>query len=1336
MGRTKPPSVDLLRPARIDRLVVDLMNELLGLSRDDIDTGLQSVLERLSLACGFDRSFLFRCRPDGTQYNSHEWVAAGVPPLKPAMQQVNPDNHPLWHSAFNKGLVVTVKDVTDLPETCAERRFLEDIGVGASLMVPLMDGDRLIGVIGYDRTARQECWAEDEVFLLTSIARAIASVLLRGEAEAKEASVRNHLLATLHALPDIVMEISGDGLIAACHSTELPWLSGLVRAGIGRRMQDVLPAELAAALAKMLPLSRDATSSHGRRVGLAVGGDVHWYEVSAAPLPAAPLGGPTGYVAVIRDVSAAVAATEMVSYRERLFAAFFDMCPHPIILTDYRTSEMLDGNRAFKAAFGLDPSVTRGLFSKQVLPENSAWVLDVAIAELKAKKTYGPIETWLRRADGSLFPSVLRGFMDTDPAGRRLVWALIEDVTELRRNEAALLVEQQLLEATQTRMMAAIEALDDGFAVFDEHDRLVLWNARYEDVFSGIADLICSGALYDDLLRAAIARGVFYDEGAGASANLQRRLDRHLTDLWDGEDRLADGRLIWVRERATPSCETVGIYQDITARRQSERRLQQVINGGEVGIWEWEAEVGLTEINDRWHRMLGYGAEDPDRPSVTDLIGRCHPEDAARLAEIQRSVMAGEVEDFDLVTRLRHKSGGWVWVLSRGRVLARKFDGAPRTIVGVHLDVSERIEAEQRISRLIDGARLGTWEFSYRAGHTLINERWAEMLGYSSAELNPLSVADWLPMIHPEDRDAMLEKERDLFSRHEWMIEHEMRLRHRDGRWIWVLSRGQVIEWDEDGAPLRNSGIHLDISQAKSLEVALARERDTLARIMETSVSGITAVDAHGRVVFANAEAEKILRGRVTPGGEMYPPMTLGITDLTGEPIASQNLPVARVLAGGETVRDFRHVIRGADGSRRVVSVNAAPLSAPGTDLAVVCSWTDITDAVDGEDRLRAAMIASEAANRAKSDFLANMSHEIRTPLNGVLGMAYVLEGSLEDPAQKSMVRVIRESGEHLLGVINDILDLAKIEAGRLTLDERPFSLADLTSRIMAIHGLHAAAKGVNLSVSVRGESTRLRVGDAQRINQILHNLVGNAVKFTDHGRVELTIDQRSATRLGLEVRDTGIGMTEEQLVRVFEDFTQGDGGIARRYGGTGLGLPIVRKLAQMMGGSVKLSGAPGAGLTALVEIAVPALNVTQKQADVLDLPKVPRMSVLVAEDNATNRLILKTMLDALGVECTVVVDGTEAMALCETQNFDVLLVDIAMPQMDGVRTLAALKAGAAANGRRCAPAIAVTANAMTHQVQEYHEAGFSAVVAKPIRMDRLAEALIQSYEIAAVRPA
>ncbi len=589
-----------------------------------------------------------------------------------------------------------------------------------------------------------------------------------------------------------------------------------------------------------------------------------------------------------------------------------------------------------------------------------------------------------------------------------------------------------------------------------------------------------------------------------------------------------------------------------------------------------------------------------------------------------------------------------------------------------------------------------------------------------------MSLGAWLASVHPDDAAALIAHEHDSFESGQWQVEHEVRLRHRDGHWVWVLTRAQVAEWDDSGRPVRTAGINVDISAAKALEAALAQERDTLARVMEASVSGIVVVDERGGVVFANVAAERVLGRRVSPGDCLLQLLgSVDVSDLTGGQVAADALPVARALAGEPGMHQMRHDIHWPNGERRAVAVTSARLSAPGTDLAVVCTFTDITDEVQNETRLRAAMTAAETASRAKSDFLAAMSHEIRTPLNGVLGMATILAGRLTDPAEQSMVRVIRDSGEHLLSVINDILDLAKIEAGRLVLDPRPIRLPDILTRVTSLHQITASDKNVTLVTRcIGGSPGEVRLGDEMRLIQILHNLLGNAIKFTDQGTVTVEVDCSRADRVVIEVRDTGIGMSEAEIARAFEEFTQGMGGSRRSHVGTGLGLPIVRRLARLMKGDVSLTSVEGAGVTAWVDLMIP---VAQGKAALIGdavMPRLPAMRVLAAEDNATNRIILQSMLHALGVETVIVSDGQDALSCFEVDCFDAVLLDIAMPGMDGLDTLNALNDLAVRKSKPMPAAVAVTANVMTHQVNDYLGHGFTAVVAKPIRIEMLARAL------------
>lgn len=389
----------------------------------------------------------------------------------------------------------------------------------------------------------------------------------------------------------------------------------------------------------------------------------------------------------------------------------------------------------------------------------------------------------------------------------------------------------------------------------------------------------------------------------------------------------------------------------------------------------------------------------------------------------------------------------------------------------------------------------------------------------------------------------------------------------------------------------------------------------------------------------------------------------------------------------------------------------------------------DITDLIS-------ARTAAEAASRAKSEFLANMSHEIRTPLNGVLGMADILSETTLDDTQRTMLSTIRDSGWSLLALLNDILDLARIESGKLGLEQSPFDLQALLNRIEALHGENARAKGIEFTIRTIPGGCHHRIGDETRVMQILHNLLGNAVKFTEQGTVCLEIDATDPQMLRFAVTDTGIGMSCDQVNRVFNAFEQAEAGTTRRFGGSGLGMAIVRKLLDLMDGDIRIKSAVGQGTRLDVHLVLPSsdtlaqIDLSDRDAPAPDCPDLDRIKgkrVLVADDNVTNRKIMAVMLDRLGVQAEFAEDGMEACNLWRSKQFDVMLLDISMPVMDGIEALRVMRAEAKSTGRALPVAVAATANVMTDQVVQYLQEGFAATLPKPVRRQHLEDVLLSA---------
>jgi two-component system sensor histidine kinase/response regulator len=495
------------------------------------------------------------------------------------------------------------------------------------------------------------------------------------------------------------------------------------------------------------------------------------------------------------------------------------------------------------------------------------------------------------------------------------------------------------------------------------------------------------------------------------------------------------------------------------------------------------------------------------------------------------------------------------------------------------------------------------------------------------------------------------------------------------------------------------------------------RRSEALYRSMwETAADAAIIVDAEGRIEYANPAVQTVF-GRAPEaltGAEILP--LLAARTREGRDASFRQFLEACKKQSGDWDRIEMRFIR-ADGREFPAEVSAAEMQIEGR-LAFLVFVRDITVRKQSEEALVAARIAAEASNRAKSQFLANMSHEVRTPMNGIIGMSEILLQEPLEAREREYVEIIHRAGQSLLGVLNDVLDFSRVEAGQIAIEHTVFDLPLVISDVAKLFDEEARAKDLRLTTELAPNLPRYVIGDSVRLRQVLTNLVANAVKFTEQGEVEIMVGAENQDRVRFEVRDTGIGIPPELQERMFDAFTQADGSMTRRYSGSGLGLAIVRGLVTLMNGETGLKSAPGRGSSFWFTLPLP---VSAEGAAVGDAPpsanKHAGKKILLVEDDAINARIAGVLLANRGIEVTHAANGEKAVAVFRNARFDMIFMDCQMPVMDGFEATRHIRATEQARAMKRTPIAALTAHALASHREECLTAGMDDYIAKPIRV-------------------
>ena len=1199
--------------------VVRMLNALLRTPLADLDTAVTEMIGKLAGLANAGWGSLFRL--DGDRLvSTHKYYAAGAAPLGCPPEYMIGKGRAVLEARQH----ILVPDVRGLPEG-SPLHALEP--ARALLALPIHEGDALAGVLAFafaDPTPEIE---PDCLDFLRAAAEVIETVLARREAEILHRDTARRLAATLAALPDLLFEVTPDGCFAEFTAGPSQLMVAPPDTLRGKHFATLLPPDVCRTLQSAL----DKTLSDGRVEGVRYRLDLesgpHWFELSGAAKPAESPDQKPNAIFLVRDVTADMRMRDELVQLGKIVETMSNL----VCITDLEEN-IVWCNAAFERQTGWKLEEIRGKYLADVVRvpgEDKGNSASVASA-IQRREPYSG-QTINQDRHGNRYWIDFNVLPLHDAAGELAGFVTIETVvTKLKVQEAALAQLAKSANEARERLENAVRALPDGVIILDDENRLVVANKAYHDMFPELSPYAQPGATLASILKKGVELGVFGD-GGDPDVWVRRRLQTYQDSSDLDEVQLPDGR--WLRRIHTRTSDggIVAIAIDVTARRN--------------------------------------------------------------------------------------------------QILA--LDSANRELSAA---LDERDRAERRLRGIMEGANVGTWEWDIANDTLLVGGRWAEMLGRDSAESGLFALSEFLDLVHPEDLSRLPSADQHFDDIGDGFSEVEFRMRHDAGHWIWVLSRSRVTEWGQDGQARIMAGVHLDLSERKRLERQLQAGRAYLSEVMDTSIAALTVMNERGEITYANQEAERILKlERSALRGRAYNDPVWRLEAVDGGPLPDDQLPFHQAIKNGGIVRNIRFALHLADGSRHVLSANAVPLNSGDGETHVVVSFSDITEELASTARLEEARAKAEEMSRAKSIFLANMSHEIRTPLNGVLGMAEILQGLVSTPEKQRMVGTIRQSGETLLTVLNSILDMSKIEAGKMELETVPIVLSEILGQVEALHRVKAEEKGLDLQVLTSAGSDVARMGDPHRLIQILNNLLSNAIKFTEHGHVRLKLSCRPGKPVTIDISDTGVGMTEAQLSRVFESFEQADGSMTRRFGGTGLGLSIVRQLILLMGGMITMQSRPGEGTDVRVVIPLPEAapgSVPVAEAEtVLDTGILAGKRLLVADDNLTNRLVLSEMLAQTGVTVTMVENGQEAVstwlkALEEEQPFDLLLLDITMPVLDGLGALSMIRAKEIEMRRPAVAAVAVTANAMPNQIADYIMGGFDTHLAKPFKRRELLHAL------------
>ncbi len=947
------------------------------------------------------------------------------------------------------------------------------------------------------------------------------------------------------------------------------------------------------------------------------------------------------------------------------------------------------------------------------------------------------------RKDGERLPVLLSITALRDSAGA--ITGFLGIAQDLRGRRAA----EVELNVSRDRVATIFNTVADGIIFHNSTGEIREWNSSAERILGVTGGQMAGRTPFDSRWRSVNEDGTpCRPEEHPAVVTLVH--GRSVRGFVMGIHK-PDASLTWILVNSEPLLGGDGqvrgaviSFADITERKRaaeqlarSERMVRTVTDGLPGMVAYWTADLHLAFANRSYSDWFGRLAEEIIGVHLNELL-----EPVRRGSELPfvRGALRGESQEFE--STHERPDGSIVYHWTHYVPDMAEEGGAVRGFFVLISDVTERrlaersvTESEERFRSAFAFAGIGMAIVAIDGHFLKVNHSLCEIVGYNEDELLALRFQE---ITLPDDLEADLAHIGDLLAGRSQSYQMEKRYRHRAGRIVWVRLTVSLVR-GADGTPLQFVAQIEDITARKRVEQALGDSEERTRLFAEHAPASVAMFDRDMRYLVASRQwyIDYHLEGRSIIGESHYAVF----------PEISEDWKAIhrRCQAGAVETAEADPFVR-SDGSKQWLRWEVRPwYDAAGKVGGIVMFTQDITLRKRLEENLAQARDDALAASRLKSEFLANMSHELRTPLNGIIGMASLLVDSSLSSRQQQMGRVVLSSAEKLLIIVNDVLDISKIEAGKLRIEPAPFDLRLVVQETLALLTPRADSKQLRLTSRFDPRLDRMLVGDPGRVRQVLVNLIGNALKFTPRGEVGVVVEALDGAvgrcRFRVTVTDTGVGVPVEARSRLFQTFMQADGTTTRTFGGTGLGLAISRQLVELMGGEIGYAARPDGGSLFYFELELPVIDAAPVGAP---SPAIEAsganggigagpatqdrvLNLLLAEDNEANRLVVEIMVEKMGHRVDTANNGIQALEMLARGRYDAVLMDCQMPLMDGYEATRRVRSGLAGCPNPGVPIIALTAYALPEDRVRCLAAGMTDYVAKPLRPGDLLDALLRA---------